>query len=158
MWDQFDDDWDEADEREFDQKSAEIYAHPLHQKASEIYELTLTLVETMSDTDRKSYGQFMLEDAHQLASKFAVAHAVDNYITKVENATLLKLHARKLLATTTLIGHHEVNPTDHVLLLREAIEDLRLLFVDWVQGFEQSKATTPPDGWGLFILGEKDED
>lgn len=151
MWDDFDDNegWD--NESEFDPKSHrdQIYSHPVMKKANEIVSLTHALVGSLDEARKELYGGMMMEDAMIICAKFAGAHGVDDFILKMENATIMKVHARHLNSMTYQLAMEETHAEEHLNLLREAVEEFRQLFVEWVKTFES--ADRYDDGWGLFL-------
>ncbi len=151
MWDDFDEngDWDE--ESEFDPKAQrdQIYSHPLMKKANEIVSLTHALVGSLDEARKELYGGMMMEDAMVMSAKFAGAEGVNDYILKMENATVMKVHARHLNSMTYQLAMEETHAEEHLQLLREAIDEFRTLFVEWVKGF--GTADRYDDGWGLFV-------
>lgn len=150
MWDDFEDN-EEEDESEFDPKAQrdQIYAHPLMKKGKEIVSLTHALVGSLDEARKELYGGMMMEDAMLICAKFADAHSQGDYILKMENATIMKVHARQLYSMTYQLAMEETHAEDHLNLLREAIEEFKGLFVDWVKSFDASDRYD--DGWGLFI-------
>ena len=152
MWDDFGDDneWDE-EENEFDPKSMrdQIYSHPLMVKAQDIVALTHVLVGSLDEARKELYGGMMMEDAMVIGAKFAGAEGVDDYILKMENATIMKVHARHLNSMTFQLAVEETHAEEHLELLREAIGEFRILFVEWVKSFDS--ADKNDDGWGLFL-------
>lgn len=151
MWDDFDDNEENEDEPEFDPqaKRDQIYGHPLMKKAKEIVSLTHALVGSLDEARKELYGGMMMEDAMLISAKFAGAEGVNDYILKMENATIMKVHARNLNAMTYQLAMEETHAEEHLNLLREAIEEFKSLFVDWVKSFDSSDRYD--DGWGLFI-------
>lgn len=150
MWDDFEEN-EEDDESEFDPKAQrdQIYAHPLMKKAKEIVSLTHALVGSLDEARKELYGGMMMEDATVMSAKFAGAEGVNDYILKMENATIMKVHARHLHSMTYQLAMEETHAEEHLNLLREAIEEFKALFVAWVKGFDS--ADKYDDGWGLFI-------
>lgn len=150
MWDDFEEN-EEDDESEFDPKSHRdhIFSHPLMKKANEIVSLTHALVGSLDEARRELYGGMMMEDAMVMSAKFAGAEGVTDYILKMENATIMKVHARHLNSMTYQLALEETHVEEHLNLLREAIEEFKTLFVEWVKGFDSTKKFD--DGWGLFI-------
>ncbi len=151
MWDDFDenDDWDEESEFDLSAQRDQIYSHPLIKKADEILSLTRALVGSLDEARRELYGGMMMEDAMMLSTKFAGAEGVDDYILKMENATIMKVHARNLYAMTYQLGMEETHAEEHLNLLREAIVEFKILFVEWVKAFDPKDRLD--DGWGLFL-------
>jgi hypothetical protein len=150
MWDDFEDNG-EDDESEFDPKPQrdQIYSHPLMKKAKEIVSLTHALVGSLDEARKELYGGMMMEDAMVMSAKFAGAEGVSDYILKMENATIMKVHARHLHSMTYQLAMEETHAEEHLNLLREAIEEFKVLFVAWVKSFDSSNKYD--DGWGLFI-------
>ncbi len=123
---------------------------PIYKKAIEIEELTEQIVDTFQDEMQvERYGRSMLEDAMLLPVKIAGAEAMEFYVHKMENATLIKVHARNLLTQTSSIKHLGIINEQYVQLLRDEIEAFRLLFREWIKTFEASPKEG--DGWGLFV-------
>jgi hypothetical protein len=151
MWDDFNDDNDWENEDGFDPESEkdQTYSHPLMKKCQYIVSLTHALVGSLDEARKELYGGIMMEGAMILGAKFAGAESVEDYILKMENATLMKIHARSLRTMTYQLALEETHAEEHLQLLREAIDDFKLLFVDWVQTFDSNDRLD--DGWGLFI-------
>lgn len=151
MWDDFEENEEEDDESEFDPKAQrdQIYSHPLMRKASEIVSLTHALVGSLDEARKELYGGMMMEDAMIMSAKFASAEGVNDFILKMENATIMKVHARQLNSMTYQLAMEETHAEEHLNLLREAIEEFKVLFVAWVKGFDSAEKYD--DGWGLFI-------
>jgi hypothetical protein len=151
MWDDFEENEEEDDESEFDPKAQRdhIYSHPLMKKAKEIVSLTHALVGSLDEARKELYGGMMMEDAMIMSAKFAGAEGVNDFILKMENATIMKVHARHLHSMTYQLAMEETHAEEHLNLLREAIEEFKVLFVAWVKGFDPKDKFD--DGWGLFI-------
>jgi hypothetical protein len=150
MWDDFDEDsdWDEGDEESLENEQNRIYRHPLMRKAKDIVALTHALVGSLDEARKELYGGLMMEDASVMSAKFAGAEALEDYVAKMENATIMKVHAKSLRAMTYQLAVESTHAEEHLQLLRDAIEDYRKLFVEWVKGFDSSEKYD--DGWGIF--------
>jgi hypothetical protein len=72
----------------------------------------------------------------------------------MENATLIKIHARSLLTQTASVKYLGLLNEQYVQLLRDEIEAFRLLFKEWVKTFDIN-TTREGDGWGLFVNDEE---
>lgn len=151
MWDDFDNHEDWEEESEFDPKERrdQIYSHPLMQKSKEIVSLTHALVGSLDEARKELYGGIMMEDAMILGAKFAGVSGISDYVLRMENATIMKVHAKSLNSMTYQLAMEETHAEEHLQLLREAIQEFRILFVDWVKGFDPNDRYD--DGWGLFI-------
>ena len=139
-----DDDYDPEKERR------RVEAMPIYQKAEEICELTRRIIDSIDNEEVKMlHSNIMLEDSIILPSKIAGAEAVDDYIIKMENATIIKIHARSLLVQSTSLIFAGILPEEYLLLLRKEVEAFRLLFREWVKTFDECEKES--DGWGLFV-------
>jgi hypothetical protein len=153
MWE--DDDDNDASGFDGGANDSDIEGLAIYRKALEIVDLTEQIVDTFADEGHASrHREYMLEDSMMLPAKIAGAEAMDYYIHKMENATLVKIHARSLLTQTASIKHLGIVNEQYVQLLRDEIEAFRLLFRDWVKGFDTT-ATKEGDGWGLFVSDEE---
>jgi hypothetical protein len=123
---------------------------PLYRKGQEIFELTAKIVDLIPEdaTRLAAIKDLMLEDAALLTVKVAGAEAGDLYDIRMENAAIIRKAARDLqthCASLTMFGYEE---THYLHLIRDALEEYRLLYLDWVSGFDQSNYVV--DRWGLF--------
>jgi hypothetical protein len=66
----------------------------------------------------------------------------------MENAAIIRKSARDLLTQTSGLKMLGYQDTQYTQLLREALEEFRLLFVDWVAQFDPWNYQI--DRWGLF--------
>lgn len=148
----------------FDEEPEEIpdpRKMPLFQKGEEILEITEALVALIPKDNEHllSVGQFMMEDAFNLTVKVAGAEGGDLYDIKMECAAIIRRSARELVVQTHGLKMHGFKKTHYFTLLREAVEEYRLLFIDWVASFDQWNYII--DRWRLFNppgVGPHDED
>lgn len=124
---------------------------PIYKKAEEIYNAVSEIADLIPD-DEKNPLSFvkgnMLEDALTLTVKIAGAEGGDLYDLRMENAAIIRKAARDLMVTNhslEMFGFEEVQYFD---IVRDLIEEFRLLFIDWVAGFDQWNYII--DRWGLF--------
>lgn len=153
MWNDDDEEMDDADyDPEKERKRVE--ALPIFQKAEEICELTRRIIDSIDDEEiRMIHSNIMLEDSIIIPEKIAGAEAMNDFVMKMENATVVKIHARSLQTQTASLIFEEVLPEEYLRLLRKEIEAFRLLFREWIKTFH--KSPKEGDGWGLFV--EDDE-
>ena len=118
-------------------------------KANEILSLTHALVGSLDEARKELYGGMMMEDAMIMSAKFAGAEGIKDYILKMENATIMKVHARHLNSMTYQLAMEETHAEEHLQLLRDAIVEFKELFREWVKGFDPTDRYD--DGWGLFL-------
>jgi len=151
MWDDFDDedpDFDGYDEFDFRKEQDRIYKHPLMKKAKDVVDLTRALVGSLDEARKELYGSIMMEDAMIMSAKFAGAEAIPDFVAKMENAMLMKIHAKSLNSMTYQLAMEETHAEEHLQLLRAAIEEYRKLFLEWIKGFDPAEKYD--DGWGIF--------
>lgn len=150
MWDDFDiNDFNEDDEEVFRDKRDKLKNHPLRIKSVEIFKLTHALVGSLDEARRELYGTLMLESAGILGAKFSAANTVSDYVLKMENAVIMKIHARSLDGMTYQLALEGTHAEEHLQLLRDAVIEFKDLFKDWVKGFDSRDRHN--DGWGLFL-------
>lgn len=149
MWEDDDDDEPDFDPEEQRRK---LESTPIFQKAEEIRELTQRIVDTLDKNNPEAEVQcsLMLEDSIVIPAKIAGAEAVDDFILKMENAVIIKIHARSLLTRTSSLKYLELVDPAYLQLLRDEIEAFRHLFITWVASFHLD-TTKEDDGWGLFV-------
>ncbi len=152
MYDDFDDDensWEEEDESSFKNEHEKIYRHPLMLKAKDILALTRALVGSLDEARRELYGSLMLQDSMLISAKFAAAESSSDYVSKMEKAVFIKVHAKNLKAITYQLAVEETHAEEHLELLRTAIEEYRILFKEWLKNLDPSDKLD--DGWGMFM-------
>ena len=90
-----------------------------------------------------------MEDAMMIAAKISGAEAVDLYDIKMENAAIIRKCARELYVRAgSLRFEEDIKDKEYIELLRNEIDEFRLLFIDWVASFDQWNYII--DRWGLF--------
>jgi hypothetical protein len=123
---------------------------PLFLKGREIFDLTTQIVALIPEENEmlQSFKGFMLEDAALLSVKVAGAESTELYDIKMECATLIRKAGRDMLAHCSNLEMFGFRETHYLHLIREAIEEYRLLFIEWVQDFDPWDFVI--DRWGLF--------
>ena len=135
---------------------------PLFHKAEEIRELALAIVDAAPDVvkdpdkDRGEFQNGMLEGtkrdmeeyAYTISTKLSGAMTLDLYDLQMEYACLVRRACRELVTSLSgleMAGHFK---EDHFNLLRQAVDEFRPLFAQWVATFQHSDHFW--DDWGLF--------
>lgn len=123
---------------------------PIQQKAQEIYSTLKTLLDLVPENNEHLFSlkHQLLGDAMLILAKLAGANAVKLYDIKMENATLIRKAARDLMVSYHSLKMFGFEEAEYYHLVRRQIEEFRLLFIDWVAGFNQNHFIT--DNWGLF--------
>ncbi|MGB0917110.1 MAG: hypothetical protein ACPGU4_05935 [Flavobacteriales bacterium] len=134
---------------------------PIYQKGREIGELVRKITE-LADSENEDLQRVcgeMLIDAYNLSVKVAGAEGADLYDIRMENAAIIRKSARELVVNTHGLDMFGFNHPEYYPLIREAVEEYRLLFTDWVDGFDEWNYVI--DRWGLFNppgVGPHDKD
>ncbi|MBC8153506.1 MAG: hypothetical protein H7Z72_11395, partial [Bacteroidetes bacterium] len=103
-WDGFNDEDDDPEEtqREMEAESRRIENLPVLRKARELLEVTQAIVSTIDpEEDVLMMHEQMIANAMMLAPKIVGAEGGDLYTLRMENAVIVKIHARELLAQTS---------------------------------------------------------
>lgn len=123
---------------------------PIFKKGEEILDVVQQIGDLIPDDNE--HLQFvkgnMFSDAAQLTIKVAGAEGGDLYDIRMECATIIRKAAHDLMITNhslEMFGFEEVEYFD---IVRDLIEEYRLLFIDWVAGFDKWNYFI--DRWGLF--------
>ena len=123
---------------------------PIYQKGKEIFDTVKQICDLIpEDNEELAFTQsIMLEDAMMLTVKVAGATGAGLYDIKMENAAIIRKAARDLMVqnhTLEMFGFKEVH---YFQVVRDLIEEYRLLFIDWVASFNPWDYAI--DRWGLF--------
>ncbi|MEZ0130683.1 hypothetical protein AB9T88_13335 [Flavobacterium sp. LBUM151] len=125
---------------------------PIYQKAEQIFRLTEGLVQIIpveNEFLQETTVRFMLENAMLIPVKIAGAEGGDLYDLRMENAAIIRRAARELYVQAGSLRFEEgITDKDYIELLRNTIEEFRLLFIDWVASFDVWNYIK--DSWGLF--------
>ncbi len=133
--------------RKFDQ----LKTLPVYQKAEEIAKLINGLLETIPEDDKilNDTKYMMQDDITMICSKIAGAEAGDEYSIRMQNAAIIRDYAMHLEVQVGSIRFHPTfKDKDFVVLIRKEINEFRLLFINWVAGFDKEHYFW--DEWELF--------
>lgn len=123
----------------------------IYQKAMSICKLvdSLMLALPVDDTFLQQSKGLMMEDAIVIPAKIAGAETGNLYSIRMQNAAIIRSHALHLYAQIgSLRFHSKFKDLEYVTLLRQELDEFRLLFVDWVESFDTSNHIW--DEWGMF--------
>jgi hypothetical protein len=139
----------------------EIQQMPIYKKGQEIEKIVSQMLELAPDNQEelKHTIDWMMECAYTLCVKVAGAESGDCYDIRMENATLIRKAARELVVNTHSLEMFGYAHIEYFQVLRDAVEEYRLLFIDWVDSFDQQNYFI--DRWGLFNppgVGPHDKD
>ena len=132
---------------------------PLFHKAMEIFEIVNHLADVVKDEiekDSENYEmvltqnaiEHMRENASLIPVKIGGAINIELYDLKMENAALIRKAAREISVNCTGLNIVSIGETDHLKMLKDEIEEFRILFAEWVKTFDPWNYII--DRWGLF--------
>ncbi len=123
---------------------------PLYKKGMEILEVVRQLVDLIPENNPRlaSVKPMLLEDALLLNAKLANAEGGDLYDIRMENAALIRKAANDLMVRNHTLEMFGFEYVEYYQIVRKLIEEYRLLFIDWVAGFDKWNYSI--DRWGLF--------
>jgi vacuolar-type H+-ATPase subunit I/STV1 len=122
---------------------------PIYKKSLVIRKLTKAVTDMIDENkDELNIKQLMLENAYMISSKIAGAEAGELYSYRLENALSIKRYANELLAESVLCETKKIGDQNYLPALKQKIEELRKLFIDWVDSFDKEKDVEDP--WKLW--------
>jgi len=134
----------------FDENDDAVENLPIYKKGEEIFKLVRQISDLIPDDNE--HLQFtkaqMLTDAMQLTVKVAGAEGAELYDIRMENAAIIRKAARELMISNHSLEAFGFEEVEYFDMVRELIEEYRLLFIEWVAGFDQWNYII--DRWGLF--------
>jgi hypothetical protein len=123
---------------------------PIYRKGKEILDVVDHIGELIPEENEhlQWIKAMMFEDASMLVVKVVGAHGGQLYDLKMENATIIRKAARDLLVHGNSFEVFGFDDMGYYKIVRELVEEYRLLFIDWVAGFDKWNYII--DRWGLF--------
>ena len=133
-----------------DEKDIDPQELPIYKKGEEIYQVVDQICELIDDDDQflGHVKRIMLEDAMLLTVKVAGATGGQLYDIKMECATIIRKAARELMIQNHALQMFGFEHVEYFQIVRNMIEEYRLLFIDWVSGFDKWAYIIVR--WGLF--------
>lgn len=121
---------------------------PVYQKAQELFDLIDVIAEALKEDDMKEHlAAQMLSNAAIIQAKIAGAEGGGLYSLRMQNAVLIKLAVQDMFNAVSFASMVNINEEDYVQLMRDKVEEFRLVFVDWIRGFDKSYDI--PDNWAI---------
>jgi hypothetical protein len=123
---------------------------PIYCKGKEILDVVIKITALIPDNDEylSEIKGCLLSDAAQLTVKVAGAEAAGLYDLKMENAAIIRKAARDLIVQQHSLDMFGFEFVEYWQIVRDLIEEYRLLFIEWVAGFDKWDYII--DRWGLF--------
>jgi hypothetical protein len=123
---------------------------PIYKKGQEIFEVIREICDLIPEENEllQHVKAEMYADASMLTVKIAGAESAGLYDLKMEAAAIIRKAARDLM-----VGNHSLEMfgfeyVEYYQIVRDLIEEYRLLFIEWVAGFDKWDYVI--DRWGLF--------
>lgn len=125
-------------------------AIPLYRKGKEIMEVVFKIAELIPDDNEplQDIKANMISDTAQLTVKVAGACVGELYDLRMEAATIIRRAARDLMVTNHSLEMFGFKEVEYFQIVRDLLEEYRLLFIDWVASFDPWNYII--DRWGLF--------
>lgn len=123
---------------------------PIFKKGKEILDIVSRIGELIpEDGDHLQFVKAqMLSDAAQLTVKIAGAEGGQLYDIRKEAAAIIRKAARDLMVQNHSLEMFGFEHVEYYQIVRDLIEEYRILFIDWVASFDQTDYII--DRWGLF--------
>jgi len=122
----------------------------LEAKGAEIIDMVQKIGELIpedSDILLATKGQ-MFADAVTLVAKVRGAEAGNLYNIRMESATIIRKAANDLMISNHTLEAFGFQHVEYFTVVRELIEEYRLIFIRWVESFDKWDYVI--DRWGLF--------
>lgn len=134
---------------------------PLFQKGWEIGTFVRKMVELIPPENEQlmEVGRWMEADAAILCAKVANASGGGFYDMQMENAAIIRKSARELVVQCHSLQMFGFEHEEYFQVIRDLVEEYRLLFLPWVASFDQWDYII--DRWGVFNppgVGPNDKD
>lgn len=134
---------------------------PIYRKGNEIFEVVSQIGKLIPEEDEplQEIRGMMLHDAAMLSVKVAGAESGDLYDIKMEAAATIRKAARDLIVQNYSLKMFGFQYVEYFDIVRNLVEEYRLLFIDWIAGFDKWNYVI--DRWGLFNppgIGSFDKD
>lgn len=128
----------------------ECFELPIYKKSQEIFNVLETITSLFPDDNDylQSIKQNLLSDIMTIQAKICGAEAVKLYDIKMENATIIRKTARDIFVGGNTLEYFGFSDSKYYHLVRDLIEEFRILFIDWISGFNPKHYIV--DNWGLF--------
>lgn len=121
---------------------------PVYRKSQELFELAMAIADGLKESDMSDHlaGE-IFGQAALIQAKIAGAEGGGLYTIRMQNAVVIKLAAHDLRNAVSFAEMVKINEKDYVQLIRDKIEEFRVVFNDWVRGFDKSYDI--PDNWAI---------
>jgi hypothetical protein len=138
------------DDDDYESRADKVEKMPIYQKGREIVDL-VRIIADLIDDENSELGftkGLMLEDAYMLTAKIVNAEGGDMYAIRMENAAIIRRAGNNLKLHIHTLKMFGFEHTEYYMMVRQKVEEYRVLFIDWVASFDKTNYFI--DDWGLF--------
>lgn len=123
---------------------------PIYKKGIEIFDVVDQISKLIPKDNEmlQCIKSEMIVDAANLTVKIAGAEGAGLYDIKMEAAAIIRKSARDLMVTNHSLEAFDFKEVYYFKIVRDLLEEYRLLFIEWVAGFDRLDYII--DRWGLF--------
>jgi hypothetical protein len=123
---------------------------PIYLKGREISNVVNRIGELIPEDNPhlQEIKGWMMVDAAQLYIKVIGAETGSLYDMKMEAAAIIRKSAHDLILNQHSLKMFGFKEAEYFSIVRDLVEEYRLLFIDWVTGFDKWNYCI--DRWGLF--------
>lgn len=144
-----------------DEEFIDFKTLPIYLKGKEIFDVVRRIAELIPEDAEKlqDIKHVMITDAALLTVKVAGAEGGGLYSIKMQAAAIIRKAANDLMVQNHSLEMFGFEDVAYFQIVRDLIEEYRLLFIDWVAGFDKWNYVI--DRWGLFNppgVGPHDKD
>ena len=123
-------------------------AESLYNKWREVFQLVMAFTDTLVEEDSPPTTRDLIyENAMLVAPKIISAAGDTLYMIKMENASIIRTNCRQLMDQVIFAGLADIAEEYHENVIREAMDEFRVLFKEWAAMFEKDEYE---DEWGLY--------
>ena len=121
---------------------------PVYKKAQELFDLAEVIADSLKEDEMKEHLVVqMLSNAALVQAKIAGAEGGGLYSLRMQNAVLIKLAVQDMFNAVSFASMVEINEEDYVDLMRDKVDEFRLVFNEWIRSFD--KTYDIPDNWAI---------
>lgn len=133
-----------------DEKEISVKDLPIYRKGKEIFDVVHHIGSIIPEDDDhlQMIKGNILVDAGLLSVKIAGTSRAELYDLKMEAAAIIRKAARDIILYSHSLEMFGFKDVKYFEVVRELVEEYRLLFIEWVAGF--NKWNYIIDRWGLF--------
>ncbi len=141
--------FDDEDD-DIESKRDKVRNLPIYKKGKEISDIVRKIGELIPENNEnlQEIKGMMLFDAAQLCVKIAGAEAAGLYDIKMESAAIIRKAAKDIILHYHSLKMFGFKEYEYFKIVRDLVEEYRLLFIEWVAGFDKWNYCI--DRWGLF--------